>query len=321
MIPMSEWKSDILRCNKCGRDIIAKKEAFVCTECGKTFKAIDGILIVESPISKAIEFYEKGGGTTLLERSYYEFSTAYYETRAYYDCLEKSVSKLDRDCIIMDLGCGDGRAVKWLLSQGFYKIIAVDSNLEGLKRYKNSLNATDNEKIFFINTDIFNLPLIINCVDAILTIEVLCYLNEDYAKGCKVIHSLLKNGGIFVTSDPSLEGCLLYDLLLGNLSNFVGTVTDRRKREAVRGKDVLLSRVFKEGEIDEILNKTGFNLLNKYGISAFPSLTVRVLSDGKYSEKTKQDIKKVLIDLIAESQSPYRCICYVSRKISNVMRE
>lgn len=291
-------------------------EDWDCIDHNTIFNVKNGILIADNvPTTNVQQFHDKMGGVRLLERSKNPFSTSYYETHAYYTCLEKAFPNFDRNsAIIMDFGCGDGRNIECLLSNGFERIVAVDLNYQSLYRFRERLSNAERKKILFINSDLFYLPILLNSIDAVITIEVLYYLNEEYEKGVEQIYTLLREGGTFITSEPTFEGALLYELATKDIRGFIETNKKSKKREEVGKNNEILTRVFKDGEVDTILVERGFYVNSHFGISAFPCLGVRTISESNYGETTIGDIQSILKKLVRDNVLPYRCVCYVSKK-------
>lgn len=309
---IDQWKLNLLKCDACkGTLNLDSDSKLFCIKCQKEFEIKNGIIINHSVSAIAsFEFYEACGGTHLRERSKKSFSTAYYETKKYYRCFGKTIFKDMTP--VLEVGCGDGRNIDWLLNNGFERIVATDFNLQSLKKYKQGLSEESLQKILFVNSDLLHLPLKINSFKSALAIEVLYYLNEDYKLGCEKIYELLEYGGIFINSEPTLEGALLYNLIADEIPDFIRSSLERKKRE---GKDTsVLARVFQNTEIHSILEGVGFSVYKQYGISAFASLAMVVLRKQDYTSEIKSKLTNVLEELMSQEATPYRCITYISKK-------
>jgi ubiquinone/menaquinone biosynthesis C-methylase UbiE len=64
-----------------------------------------------------------------------------------------------------------------------------------------------------IECDAWALPLASGCVDRVLAIESLYYLNEDYEKGLAECHRVMRPQARLLLADRSYEGALLTRLL------------------------------------------------------------------------------------------------------------
>jgi len=312
---VESWKLEILGCNECGGKLEQRDNTMTCRECGKKFEYMNGILFaneISTASKETFDFYNKSGGTSLLERSLNPESTSYYETKAYYKYLTETFSTIDKKAIVLDLGCGDGRNTKWLVSQGYRKIVAVDIVPQGIIKYKNTISKTDQSKILFINSDILNLPLGRNTLDVVLAIEVMYYLGQNYEGGLDILRDLLKPHGFLFCSEATLEGALLYELVSHNIKEFIETWEDKKKFERGPKGSSIRSRVFEYGEVNKILEKKGFHVEEWFGVSAFPNLAINSLkqSDCKMSEELKKNL-----EIMTEKRlQPFRCIFYKARK-------
>jgi ubiquinone/menaquinone biosynthesis C-methylase UbiE len=230
------------------------------------------------PQSLSFQFHKKmPKGAALRELKDQHLHLAYWETPYYKDAITKHLKEVDRkNTIVADIGCGDGRFTEFLLELGFSKIIATDIDLtplQSLAEYLQVIGATD--KVLLINTELENLPLRSEICDAILSIAVLYYLNDNYDQGLKEVTRLLKTSGIFVNSEPDMEGALYKSIIFETLEDVFENFFDRKFKEE-KGETPYKFRLFSEQEITKKLNNAGLTVQDKYGLSLFP-LIIRIM--------------------------------------------
>jgi SAM-dependent methyltransferase len=86
---------------------------------------------------------------------------------------------------VADLGCGDGRFVRWLLNAGQEHVIGMDISRPNLHRLRERIRAIPgaNDKVLLVEGDIAQPPLPKASVDLAMAVGVLFMLDKDYAKG------------------------------------------------------------------------------------------------------------------------------------------
>jgi len=307
---MKSWYLEVLACPICSNSLTEKNNLLVCDVCGKSYSILGGNIIVSNQdyfkSQSVLKFYRYG--TRLRERCKVKYSTSYYETPIYIDFIKKNIcNKCERD-VVIDVGCGDGRFTELLLNEGFNKIIAVDISIENLIRLREYYNNT--YKILLINSDVLLVPLKSEIADVIIAIEVLYYLGDRYRDGLQVISKLLKPDGIAIISEPLVEGAALYQLVRNDLSEFCKTIKEKVKKEINVCGEVIYTRVFELEEIEKIFRENGFEILNKRGIPALPSLCAYVLNSKDYPEELKNFADAIIKELVVRNKPPFRCMCY-----------
>lgn len=123
--------------------------------------------------------------------------------------LKKIYSRLNAGANFLDLGCGQGRDVLFMLLKGF-KVTAIDSSPEGIKKVKELIHA---KKLSSVNIDLFcedikNFNILKNKYDLINAFNSLQFIpKRNVLKIISNIKSNIKDGGYiiiscFTTSDP-----------------------------------------------------------------------------------------------------------------------
>jgi SAM-dependent methyltransferase len=230
-----------------------------------------GILNIKGNNTIAYEFHQthtKGAFLRKFEKQ--KFHQVNWETPYYKKVFNEYLDGHDSfDKVALDLGCGDGRFTEYLLLKGYSKIVCVDFDyrlLVSLSEFAKQNGYSD--KLLLICSDISNLPLKEDSFDLVLSIRTLYYLNDKYEEAIKYIYALLKKNGLFVISDPNMEGFVLRALVFDSLSNALLTFEKRRFKEVQVETDIWF-RLFEEKELTAIYLKSGFKIEAKHGISMF----------------------------------------------------
>jgi len=114
-------------------------------------------------------------------------------------------SRFVKNKIVLDAASGEGYG-SFILSKNARKVFGVDIDektiLEAKKKYKN-------EKIYFLNANVTNLPFTENFFDVIISFETIEHLSkEDGIKFLEQIKKILKKDGILILSTPNKERTL-----------------------------------------------------------------------------------------------------------------
>ena len=313
---MDDWKQSILACHKCGSRLTGQADKQVCPACGVVLLWEDGILI--SPrIQKdsAYTYYANEGGTTIRERAKHKLTTSSLEDVTYSSHL-KNYFELPKDDVVMDLGCGDGRMTFHLLEMGYTRIVAVDQSLESLQRIQADLPEEELGKVFLINSDLLNIPIIEEGIAGVVAIEVLYYLQEKFDQGLKTLHHVMKSGAILLNSEPTVEGALLYFLMNQDYDSMKIVAEQKMKTERGHSGNSILSRVFARGEMEKILEHCGFMLQHIDGVPVYGNLGSLVINanDKVINAEEREKWSMLLTEFMKMAAPPYRCECYIRRK-------
>lgn len=103
---------------------------------------------------------------------------------------------------ILDLGCGNGRHIKYLAKKDFF-VIGVDIEENVLKASKNNL-----KKASLIKSDMERLPFSDGCFDAVLSISTIEHARiEKIRRTLKEIKRILRHNGMLIALTEPENGC------------------------------------------------------------------------------------------------------------------
>lgn len=271
------------------------------------------------PNTLALQFHKKmPNGAALREFEKKHLHLSYWETPYYNQAIERFLKGIDVEhAIIADIGCGDGRFTELLIRLGFKKIIATDIDLKPIESLEQHLIETGSlDKVLLINTGVENLPLKENICDAVLSIGVLYYLNENYTKGLSEINRIMKKESVLINSEPDLEGALYKSIFFESMEDVLQNYFERYFKEE-KGETPYKFRLFTEEEITKILSENGFVIEDKHGLSLFPSI-VRIMMVREQIKQeylvNNEDKIKIIMNYLNENGKLNKHIIWKSKK-------
>lgn len=281
----------------------------------------DGIVHQVVERGAGVEFHDlMEQGTTLRSLQHRHLHLAYWETQYYRRALSRFLAEVDpADGTAVDLGCGDGRFTELLVELGFPRIIAVDADLRSLRSL--AAHARDNgfhDRLLLVHAGAESFRLKPGVADVVLAIGVLYYLNERWEDGLTAALRVLAPGGSFIASEPDLEGAAIKALLYEGLDDFIATVRDRRFTEVHDGEKFRF-RLFDAEELIRRYEAAGLDVLDRHGLSIFPSVLRIGMLRGMYEAP---DIAKVedgiraCFDHFDQSGSVHKHVIWKCRKRS-----
>lgn len=278
---------------------------------GIEYYNIDGIWVNKNVYPKEEENVYHD--TKVSDRANVPFTTTNQETTIINNRIHEIVKKINpQNSYILELGCGDGRFTKYLLSLGFSNVIAVDLDFKNTLRLRNRLNPSEREKVLLICDDVFNLYLPEEKFDCIIAIFLFHVIYDKALEAFRLAYKLLKIGGYLINVEPMFEGALIYSLVCHDTEEFIRIAKTHTK---VAGPNIFRRPVFDNGENEELLKKSGFEQCRKYPISVYPSLIFGgVLQKIKVSDEKKEEISKILFELAERKNVIPRANCYISKK-------
>lgn len=254
----------------------------------------NGIYISSTVEGKHKKLQEEVGGTNIQELESDKTSLPFWEKEYYYGRIKKYLKDVDKDSIILDVGCGDGRFTEMVLEMGFTNVFSLDSNINSLRRLKGRLgNKGTLSNVKIVHGDVLDMPFESNSFDVVLSIGVLYYLNEKYENGLKEIKRCMDGGGRLLETEPDKVGNAIKAILFDGVDRFIEVSRNNRFLEYFSGDPVEL-RCFGEDEIREIYQCIGFSLIDQESIPLIPSLLVIGSKHGIISsQKIKNNVDSI----------------------------
>jgi SAM-dependent methyltransferase len=267
------WAVSILRDPRSGDAVRLERDRLVSTRGAEMGRVENGVLRipVERP-DEGIAFYRKIGGAHFHERAAVPFAMSALDTPLYHSHLDK-ICPASRDDVIVDIGGGDGRNAQPWLERGYRRVVVLDAVAEAFFRFRARIAEKHPEwlgRLLLVEADIRSLPLADHCAEAVLAIESLYYLNEDYEIGLKACARLLTDSGRMLLSERDYEAGLVMRLLHHGLE---GLLQSARTHSLWDGPpDALMrTRCFTEAELIDVIAACG---LKAIAINGMPLLSL-----------------------------------------------
>lgn len=194
---------------------------------------------------------------------------------------------------ILDLGCGTGYYLFLLSSLPIsLNLVGLDNDSKALEEARGSLS----KRIKFILSDCAKLPFKDKTFDKVVASEVLEHLQDD-RKTLKEVFRILKPGGIFVISTPSINYPFFWDPINWTLQHLSGTHIQKGFFSGIWSGHI---RLYEKDNLENKFKKVGFKIeeakeltywclpFNHYIINA----VARLLYDVKISSKIADNLSK-----------------------------
>jgi SAM-dependent methyltransferase len=182
------------------------------------------------------------------------------------------------DDLVMDLGCGDGRYVRFLLTCGFRRIVALNYELEPLLALRARLTDSERSRVLLVCADILTHPLVPASADFVLAWGLLTS-TSDFRASLRQCLQLVKPQAWFFNAEPVLEHALVYALVKGDLAEFQQILTTKTRARMWHERDRRY-RVLTLAELAKAMAEASLETISRGGISVFPSLVFGGLLDG-----------------------------------------
>lgn len=258
------------------------------------------------------------GGTDFHSRSQVPGTHSFFDTKAIYHHLEDIFADLNVNCIV-DVGCGDGRTVKWFLENTNANIIAVDCSFESLNRLRHNYlesNKDYQDRVLLIHSNILNMPLDDGVCDFVWAFEVYCYLRDDFELGVQESLRLLINGGHFASAERSKAFGLLHELLNRGPE---GMFQAHKKSEIIDhwNENVIYTKVMDTEQLKQLFLKHRLNIVSTYGIPFYSLITAFLKGQGIYTSEIESHSEQ-LSDLFlkySSSNDLHRSTIFLTKKV------
>jgi SAM-dependent methyltransferase len=258
-VGLPPWTSEVLCCPATRRKLEVRDNRLVRDD-GTTVAHVDHG-VIRLPVSIAdpsITFYRNVGGSHFHERSVVPFAMSALDTPVYHAFVD-DLLPIDRDAIVVDVGGGDGRNAHHCLNRGFKRVIVVDAVAEALSRFRQRVVEQKREwldRLLLIEADARTLPLRSTSATAVIVVETLCYLNEDYEFGLKECVRLMGPGAKILLSERDYEGGLVLRLLYHCVEGLLQLAHDRSLWDGPE-HSLVRSRCFTESELIDLCSACG----------------------------------------------------------------
>ena len=255
--------------------------------------------------------------TVLGTRSSINFSTTNTETVIIKSILKNTFEKynINKEMIICDAGGADGRITDFLIEEKFEKIILFDLDPKNIINFKKNLNLSYSDNILCLADDVNTLPFKDNSIDIIIAVSLFTSTN-NFNKSLKSLSRTLKKGGIIINFEPTLESTLIYSLVRQDVKEFINILNTSTRATWWEDKKNRYS-IYPQKTIDKFMNIKELKLMEKGGISVFPSLVFGgVLQNKQVTLNTKDKLFKDIINSQIDL-SCYRQVMYISKKTAN----
>jgi SAM-dependent methyltransferase len=268
------WGFEILRCPTTGERLRLDRNRLLRSDGAEAGLVDEGVVRfpINSPDS-SIAFYREAGGARFHERGGEPFAMSSLDTPLYHAHLDElCLREMDRP--IVDVGGGDGRNAKFLLERGHRRVIVIDAVAEALMRFRDRLAESQPwslHSVLLIEADARRLPLPDESAASVISIETLCYLNEEYELGLAECVRILEKRGVLIISDRDYEGGLVLRLIYHGVAGLVQSCSSRSLWDG-RSDALVRSRTFTEQELTTLIERHGLKVNSVRAIPLLPLL-------------------------------------------------
>jgi SAM-dependent methyltransferase len=312
-VGLPSWTSEVLCCPATRGQLELRNNSLMRDD-GTTLAYIDRG-VIRLPVSIAdpsITFYRSVGGSHFHERSLIPFAMSALDTRIYHAFVDDLLPN-NCDAIIVDVGGGDGRNARHCLNRGFKRVVVVDAVAEALLRFRQRVIEQKPEwldRLLLIEADARALPLRANSAAAVIAIETLCYLNEDYEIGLAECVKLMAPGAKILLSERDYEAGLVLRLLYHGVDGLLQLAQNRSLWDGPQ-HSLVRSRCFTKSELIDICSACDLQPL-QLGGTPLLALLLGYLNGRKLLDARDSDsLGDVSALLMALARQGAQCRCHV----------
>ncbi len=223
--------------------------------------------------------YQQGEGAAQRERSQDTWQAGYYDMPWYRSMLVRMLRALPRADLVVDLGCGDGRFMRHLLSEGFRRVVGVDFNQGELARLHASLPPADGERVLLVCGDVAGAPLWPGRARGVLLLEV-AYIQAEPLLMYERAYTWLQQGGLVLASNVAPEAYLMHALLNRDWRQVRRVVEESRYVDRVGGAPVEV-HLFSRDRMTETAHEAGFDIVASEMIPGEAGLLLHALRQSR----------------------------------------
>jgi ubiquinone/menaquinone biosynthesis C-methylase UbiE len=202
--------------------------------------------LVDNKILKQnIKYYD--AEASVYDKNRYESVAGRRVDRFQKQLLANYLMELSGDAKVLELGCGTGRFLPYLINMG-YQLTGIDVSRLMLEKARERVLSEVTAPVVLLHNDADTMPFADAYFDAVYSILVI-NLIQDYQKTFKEVARVVKPGGLFIFSVPNLNSIYFP----------AGIYINLRKKTATSNKSgYRYSHWFTRTEISKTLKKTGF---------------------------------------------------------------
>ncbi len=209
---------------------------------------------------------------------------------------------LNSSASLLDLGCADGRLSLWAAEKPLQLVVALDSNLQSLKRLAAEAQKRGLKNLVVVCADATNPPFRSATFDIVLCFEVLYYLVPILGRqgAIGVPAKLLKPSGTIVLSEFSRLGRALIDIDAMNIENTKSLLQSSTRFEKFADSRLEVFQ-WSVAELRADIAAAGLKIVRETGISPVAALFNYAWSFTSYPLRPRLDAElRELIETLSD---------------------
>ncbi|MBU0506388.1 class I SAM-dependent methyltransferase [bacterium] len=252
-------------------------EEFICYKCKVLFDVADSVLtcpscscfynregvLITMPVDAEEENTNPCSDIGIHERAQAQYTTSWCESSSWKEAINTALAALTtQEGVALDLGCGDGHYVEYALSQKpLTKTYVVDMDMHNIKKfYKRCGDAINSTELVYIKGNMCDLAFQEGSLDFVSALGSISNVGDKVSDVYKSVFKWLKPGGVFLVSEPSVEGAFYYSLINGKLEEALSVLKTKTKKVPPTG---FAFNVSEDQDLLTLGNNSGFTLLHE----------------------------------------------------------